>query len=131
MIKIKYIDPIPKPRMVYSDKYKKRPIVSRYWNYKDNLKDFLDIKDIENIKKFGLDIVFIMPFPLSWSKKKKDEYNNMAHQKRPDIDNLAKAFLDCVMDEDSAVWNIKAKKIWSEKGKIIINIKEQYGLQDN
>jgi len=36
-MKIK-INPLPKPRMVKSDAWRKRPCVVKYWQYKDELK---------------------------------------------------------------------------------------------
>ena len=32
------IVPVAKPRMTQSDKWKKRPVVQKYWKYKDDLK---------------------------------------------------------------------------------------------
>ena len=42
------------------------------------------------------------------------------HQQRPDIDNLVKAVLDALCEDDSFVWNIEACKLWSDKAGIDI-----------
>lgn len=56
--------------------------------------------------------------PDSWSQKKKDKMENTYHQARPDIDNLLKAFLDCLADEDKKVCKVVIEKRWSTTGKI-------------
>jgi len=36
------------------------------------------------------------------------------------VDNLHKALMDAVFEEDSAVWDARITKIWGEKGQIRI-----------
>ena len=114
--------PVPKPRMTQSDRWKKRPAVNRYYAYKDALiyeglaQGFYLTDDIE--------LTFYMPMPSSWSKKKKAEMNGKPHQAQPDIDNLAKAVMDALLDEDSHVWSLRASKLWSDKGSLIIKTVE-------
>ena len=40
------------------------------------------------------------------------------HQQRPDIDNLVKGLMDALLEEDSHIHTVYAKKIWAEKGSI-------------
>ena len=40
------------------------------------------------------------------------------HQSKPDIDNLIKAFLDALLDDDAHVWDIRATKVWGTDGSI-------------
>ena len=42
------------------------------------------------------------------------------HQQKPDIDNILKGFMDCLLDEDKKVWNITANKYWMIGGQGII-----------
>lgn len=110
------VDPMGKPRMTRRDKWKKRPVVTKYNGYKDiiNLNMKWDIGDV-------LDIHFIMPMPKSWSKKKKEEMNGKPHKNKPDLDNLIKGVKDAVLKEDSHVWKyIEPTKRWGYEGKIII-----------
>lgn len=109
-----YIDPVPKPRMTVSDKWKKRPCVERYWAYKDLLRTF----DIQLPVPYK--ITFYLPMPKSWSKKKKDEHFGQPHLQKPDKDNLEKALLDGLLDEDSHVWSGWAEKRWAFAGSIEI-----------
>ena len=83
------INPVPKPRMVKSDAYKKRKVVQDYWAYKDQLKfkcSCLGVNDLPDV----VGISFVMPMPRSWTKKKKSEMDGKPHQQRPDLDNLIK-----------------------------------------
>ncbi len=58
--------------------------------------------------------------PKSWSQKKRTQLNGQAHQQKPDKDNLEKALLDAIFDDDSRVWDGRVTKLWGEKGQIIV-----------
>ena len=111
------IVPVPKPRMTRADRWKKRPCVVRYFEYKDKLLELAS-----GYKPGGeISLTFIMPMPKSWSKKKKDNMNHEPHQSRPDLDNLLKGWQDCLCEEDSHIHTYKyVNKIWGRKGLIII-----------
>lgn len=109
------IDPVPKPRMTQADRWKKRPPVLRYFAFKDRVRE-LGIK----LPVSHYHVIFVIPMPKSWSKKKRAEMLHQPHQQRPDKDNLEKALLDAVFDEDSAVWDGRVSKIWGEIGEIHI-----------
>ena len=109
------VNPIPKPRMTRSDKWKKRKCVQEYWDFKDQL------KEIENYYSDRLYINFYLPMPKSWSNKKRLEKINTPHDQKPDLDNLLKAYMDATMPEDKQVWDVKASKYWSEEGAIVIS----------
>jgi len=108
------ITPVPKPRMTRADRWKKRPVVLRYWDFCDKVeKANIIIPDKPNI-------IFYIPMPSSWSKKKKRDNLFDKHTQRPDLDNYVKALFDAVYKEDSHIWTFKATKIWAEKGQIEI-----------
>jgi len=67
-----------------------------------------------------LNVVFYLPMPASWSKKKRAEMLGKPHKQKPDIDNLVKALLDAVFDDDSHVYEIRAVKFWDEVGSFFI-----------
>jgi len=67
-----------------------------------------------------LDIIFILPMPASWSKKKRAEMDGQPHQQKNDVDNLVKAWLDTLLPQDGFVWKITAEKRWGVDGKIFI-----------
>lgn len=108
------ITPIPAPRMVKSDSWKKRPIVLAYWAFKDEVR--LNRVQIP----VPCRIIFYLPMPDSWSEKKKLSMNDRPHTQRPDLDNLCKAIFDCVLDEDGHIWNFHAEKRWAREGAIKI-----------
>jgi Holliday junction resolvase RusA-like endonuclease len=115
------IAPLPKPRMTRSDSWKMakgeaRPCVSKYFTWKDELKLQASKNNfaIEGI----LFVKFVLPLPKRTSKKKKLEMIGTPHLKRPDTDNLIKAFQDALLKEDSMVWCVFAIKVWGEEGAI-------------
>lgn len=65
-----------------------------------------------------LEIEFGVPMPKSWPAKKKLLMEGKPHTQRPDIDNLAKAFMDALCEDDSYVYSLKAVKLWSNEGYI-------------
>lgn len=107
------ITPIPKPRMTQRDRWKKRPCVVRYHQFKDDIR-----ASGLTVSTSGCQLLFVMPMPKSWSKQKKEVYENQPHEQKPDIDNLLKAVLDSLFDDDSCVWDIRATKVWGREGKI-------------
>lgn len=102
------IKPCPKPRMTQSDRWKKRPCVLRYFEFKDKVRE-LDI----TIPESNFHVIFWIEMPKSWSKKKKKEMAGNPHQQRPDKDNLEKSLFDAILDEDCRVWDSRTTKRWS------------------
>ena len=112
------ITPVPKPRMTQRDKWAKSPRVLRYWAFCEEIR-------LKIPREFDFNystIVFVMPMPKSWSKKKKAEMNLMPHTQTPDLDNLIKALLDAHMSDDSGIHTLgPIRKVWSDSGAIWIN----------
>lgn len=109
--------PVAKPRMTGRDKWLKpaRKPVAAYWAYKAHL------RALGATYSNGESMLYIIPMPKSWSKKKKAEMDGMPHTQTPDADNLEKAYFDAVFDEDKHIWHVGRKmKIWGYGGKIII-----------
>ena len=109
------ITPIAKPRQTRSDKWKKRDVVMRYRAFKDECR----LKKVE-LPASGAHVTFIVPFPKSWSKKKRDKFDCQPHTSTPDVDNLCKALMDAVHGDDSHVYDIRISKYWGYSGKIIV-----------
>lgn len=109
------IVPVSKPRMTQADKWKKRPAVLKFFAFRDEVKR--QKVSVENKDT----IIFHIQMPKSWGKKKKADMDCLPHQQRPDVDNLLKALLDSVFEEDCEVWNVRVIKLWSYKGSIEIN----------
>ena len=111
------ITPCPKPRMTRRDKWAKRPIVVKYFDYCNRLRLIAP-----EIQWEGISITFVLPMPKSWSKKKMSEMDGKPHTQKPDLDNLLKAFADALLKDDSGLWYFRElKKVWGEKGEINVN----------
>lgn len=122
MIKL-LVDPVAKPRQTRADKWKKRPSVIKYRAFADQVRFCANMENREMIEEMlltGALIKFNIPMPTSWSQKKKDALCTAPHKNKPDIDNLIKAVLDALLEEDQAVHTISATKVWSTKGSIEI-----------
>lgn len=113
------IDPVAKPRMTRSDRWKKRPRVMRYRVYSIRLRQAALLNKF--VPANELIMQFHIKMPVSWSKKKKEQMKGKPMQSRPDIDNLEKAILDSLFpNDDSAVWKVCASKRWADFGSVTI-----------
>lgn len=118
-MKIYDICPVPKPRQTIRDKWKKRPPVLRYRAFCDAIRAAgIQLPD------HGYHVTFVLPMPASWSNKKREQMNGKPHQQRPDRDNLEKALLDAIFEEDCTIWDGRTTKVWGEKGEIWIAAQE-------
>jgi Holliday junction resolvase RusA-like endonuclease len=108
------VNPVAKPRMTRSDKWKKRKATDKYWEYKDKIREY----------KFILPIPYKMTFylqtPKSYSKAKQALLEGQPHLVRPDKDNLEKGFLDALFEEDSHIWSGWVEKRYSMNPRIEI-----------
>jgi len=99
-------------RRTRADCWKKRPVVLRYYASKDELILKAGGFQLGNSYK----ITFGVPFPDSYSKKKRESLLGMPHQQKCDLDNYLKAFQDSLLKADQTVYQIHARKIWAEEG---------------
>lgn len=80
--------------------------------YKDNTDDFYE-------SAISIRLTFFMPIPKSATKKMKTamESGEVKHTKKPDTDNMVKAFTDAIMgvafEDDSLITKIYAEKKYS------------------
>lgn len=116
------IDPMGAPRMTKSDTWKRRPVVVRYWAFKDAIR-LISARHKYELGE-ALDVRFELPMPQGWRKKDKEAMRGKPHQQKPDVDNMAKAVMDAFKIDDSHVHTLKASKVWADKGRIIITITE-------
>lgn len=106
-------DPVGKPRMTRSDKWKKRKCVLEYRDWADSLrlqvlgssKNFIEPKE-------GEELELCIDFYIQISKSDKKSREMYPHTKRPDIDNLIKSVLDALITRDSCVHKICARKFF-------------------
>jgi Holliday junction resolvase RusA-like endonuclease len=109
------IIPVAKPRMTRADKWEKRTCVMKYRDFCDDVRD-----SGLTLPPAGYHIVFILPMPRSWRPKKKKSMDGQPHQQTPDKDNLEKALLDALFQNDAHIWDGRVTKLWGYSGKIIV-----------
>ena len=115
------IPPCPKPRMTKADRWRKRPSVLKFFEFRDAVRKCEEEMNVI-LEMESFEISFHVPMPKSWPKWKKAEMNNEPHQQRPDLDNYLKAWKDSVYEEDAVVCKVKASKLWTDgPGHIMIN----------
>lgn len=108
------IDPVAAPRQTRRDKFKPSLAVLRYRAFKDHLRLF--VKELP----CPLMLIFILPMPESWTDKKKKQMLHMPHTQKPDIDNLQKAVMDAIYQDDAHIHTVMATKVWGKRGSIFI-----------
>tara|TARA_B100000586_G_scaffold89492_1_gene63575 strand:- start:278 stop:646 length:369 start_codon:yes stop_codon:yes gene_type:complete len=107
------VTPVSKPRMTRADRWKKRQSVLKFFAFRDAVKQSPAWKTLQLLDMDSFKIVFHVPMPKSWSKKKKAQFEGKPHQQRPDLDNYLKAWKDSVYEEDAVVWHVEATKLWT------------------
>ncbi len=108
------ITPVPAPRMMRADAWKQRPCVLQYRAFRDEVRyQGIDVPP-------GAHLEFVLPMPVSWSKKKRAAMYGAPHTQKPDLDNLVKALLDACYTDDSHIWKLSAEKRWGEIGWIAV-----------
>ena len=135
------IEPKALPRARHSAKdnivrsYYKRDTLKTFDTYTDMLNQAfkrLDIETRHNIRGMvekpperlgiALYVVFYMPIPKSWSKKKKEEMNGRPHLFKPDNSNILKLIEDrangILYDDDKRIYKHHLEKIYSYEPRI-------------
>lgn len=128
MIKEFLVEPMGKPRMTRSDQWKidpnhrdprrrKRKCVVKYHNFQNAL--LAQVGDFK-MPESNYQLTFFISMPASWSAKRKAAMAMKPHQTRPDKDNLEKAFLDAICEDDAHIWDGRVSKFWGYTGKIVL-----------
>lgn len=78
----------------------------------------------------SLSLHFDLPYPKSWPKKRKRNYENEPHLTKPDIDNLVKWVLDCmngvVFHDDRQIVALSCQKNYCDHdGSTFIFVRDQ------
>lgn len=110
--------PFPKPRMTRSDKWNKRPVVIRYRESCDALRNEAGLKGFI-LPDSGFHVTFYMPIPKTHLKR---ELELKPHQVKPDCDNMLKALFDALSKNDQTVWDCRVTKLYSSIPRIEIRI---------
>lgn len=118
------LEPVSKPRQTQQDKWKQRPAVMAYRAFADALRAQAGALGFV-LPVSGWSIAFYLPMPASWSKRKRAALDGQPHQQKPDCDNLLKAVMDALLEDDSVVWSIAGiEKRWAQEGRIVVRINQ-------
>ena len=111
--------PVGKPRMTQRDRWKKRAPVLRYHAFKDELR--LMVSRLPHLRAtlasgevLRVSWTAYFPMPASWSKRKKAAMAGALHRSKPDRDNVDKAILDALFEEDSGIAAGHLEKRWDD-----------------
>ena len=110
------ITPMGAPRQTQRDRWQKRPVIVRYHAYRDQLNLLLPGYELG----LSVHLVFHIEVPKSYSKKRRAGLIGTLHDQKPDIDNLAKGFMDAFHSEDKHVAVLHCEKYWAETGAVEI-----------
>jgi len=106
-------EPMGAPRMTRSDKWKQRDCVVRYRAFKDAIRlAMIGLPLINPNEVISLSWTAYFTPPKSWSKKKRANAIGELHRSKPDRDNIDKAILDAMFEEDSAIASGRIEKLW-------------------
>lgn len=103
------VAPVPAPRQTRRDAYDPSDAVLRYRAFRDEIA----LRHVELPLPYA-HVVFFVPMPSSWSKRKRRELALTPHTFKPDVDNLLKALVDAVYRDrdDGCVHDVRATKRW-------------------
>jgi Holliday junction resolvase RusA-like endonuclease len=104
-----------KPRMTQRDVWKKRPVVLRYRDYCDRIREAAPTR-LKTLDVYAVNVVAHIAVPVSWSLKKKRRMDTAIHRTRPDWDNIGKAVCDALFKEDSGIADGRTQKFWCLEG---------------
>ena len=112
-----WMKPVPKPRETQRDRWAERPSVMRFRFQRDVVRKAMEQFNFVPSEELGL--VFYMKIP-KVSKVKTARMCGTAHKVRPDLDNMEKAIVDSLYQEDSVLHRKYSTKLWSIEPRIEI-----------
>ena len=119
---VAWITPMGKPRMTQRDRWKNRPVVLRYHEFCDRLREAAPAS-LRKTSIYAIDIRAFIPMPQSWSAKKKAQHNGCMCAAKPDWDNIGKAVCDAMLKEDSIIADGRCRKYWCNLGDQCLDIR--------
>lgn len=122
------IEPIGKPRMTRKDRWAKRKCVVNYHQWRDNVRLSVSRHVPQRVLSGLIEVSWIafLPIPKSWSNKKKRAMAGKPHRAKPDRDNIDKALLDALLNEDSGIAAGTLLKYWDDGNGSRITIRLGY-----
>lgn len=135
--------PVAKPRLTKSSHWGKKDENGNFQYYNKSVGYYFDwaalcrrsatgdsTKYITEHSYHHMDAVFIFPIPDKFTQKKHSDALGAPLKTRPDIDNLVKGVMDAILEKDSMISSIRARKRYcragEEPGAIIRLSDDQY-----
>ena len=106
--------PVGKPRMTQRDKWQSRPCVVAYRAWADLIRLAAHQRRWPRVLQGRIRTVFYLPFPRSYTERKREGLRGQPHQSRPDGDNLHKAVLDALFKDDAFIWDGQYTSYWDD-----------------
>lgn len=123
--------PIPQPRLRLFNRGGKSLVFDPSSRDKDRIREYLRCKAVLHDYNYPrVSFIFYMPIPTNTSKKSLPKYRSgvLKHDKKPDVDNLIKLYLDCldgtVFMRDQKIALGSAIKLYGEHPKTVVYICE-------
>ena len=85
----------------------------RYRGFCDELRLRFNLSGIQVTGQIGLRFYLPAPERVMRDVRMKRAFFPVVHQEKPDVDNLVKAVLDALLDEDKGVYEIHAQKYYA------------------
>ena len=119
-----------KPRMTQRDTWKQRPVVLRYRDYCDRIREAAPNRAL-TADVYDVDVLAFIAMPKSWSRKKQVHHWGLMHRTKPDWDNIGKAVSDALngvaWEDDGQIVVARVARVYAAKGespKVVITISE-------
>lgn len=111
-------NPVGKPRMTRRDQWQRRPPVVAY-------RAWADLARLQYARAMGrsqpttwppahVRLIGFFSIPTSWSARRRAEMTGQPHRVVPDVDNIGKALLDALLEQDQGVYHIEITKAWDD-----------------
>lgn len=109
-------NPIGKPRMTSRDKWCQRPCVLRYRELADRARECAGLAGKVTLRRpMRLSFTAYFEMPKSWSKRKRAEHEGQPHLQKADSDNILKAIMDALFENDQFVYAGSFEKYWEDE----------------
>ena len=121
-------NPIGKPRQTRSDRWKQRPCVVRYRSWADQARLAAFGHPGKKLTLTGPTTLRVVAYIDSGK-----QHRVGPHTVKPDIDNIEKAVMDALFENDQMVYRSSVEKVWADGGlpRVIVEWSEKIGFPVN
>ncbi len=118
--------PVGAPRQSRRDTWAPRPCVLAYRAFRDKIRlAFGAVPPAETVEEIVVIAEFAMP--ATWSAKRLGQMLGRKKRTKPDGDNVLKAVIDALWDQDSAIGDCTVRRRWGVTDAVTITIHTMEG----